>query len=69
MTNNDKIKIFQILNKIDGELAYARADLQVALDTDSDNINAARKRVMWLEDRMGTLCGKIRLRVNTIKCQ
>ncbi|KAJ8319004.1 hypothetical protein KUTeg_004095 [Tegillarca granosa] len=56
------LMILYILNKIDGELVYARADLQEALDTDSDNINAARKRVMWLEDRMGTLCGKIRLR-------
>ncbi|XP_062613043.1 uncharacterized protein LOC134274823 [Saccostrea cucullata] len=52
----------QILYKINHELQYARKDLEEALKHAGGDILAARKRVMWLEDRMGTLCGKVRLR-------
>lgn len=55
--------ILQILYKINHELQYARKDLEEALKHTGGDILAARKRVMWLEDRMGTLCGKVRLRV------
>lgn len=55
--------IIQILYKINHELQYARKDLEEALKHTGGDILAARKRVMWLEDRMGTLCGKVRLRV------
>ena len=57
------ISQFQILYKINHELKYARLDLEDALDHQHGDILAARKRVMWLEDRMGMLCGKVRLRV------
>lgn len=30
------------------------------------DILVVRKRVMWLEDRMGILCGKVRFRVRVI---
>lgn len=40
------------------ELLYARADLEDALDYRDGDINAARKRVMWLEDKMSLLCGQ-----------
>lgn len=58
--------IIQILYKINHELQYARKDLEEALKHTGGDILAARKRVMWLEDRMGTLCGKVRLRVRAI---
>lgn len=45
------------------ELQFARAELDEALEKQEGDINEARKRVMWLEDRMGKLCGKARLRV------
>ena len=51
--------------KINHELQYARKDLEEALKHTGGDILAARKRVMWLEDRMGTLCGKVRLRVSS----
>lgn len=60
---NNSFLIIQILYKINHELQYARKDLEEALKHTGGDILAARKRVMWLEDRMGTLCGKVRLRV------
>nr|XP_022312615.1 uncharacterized protein LOC111117711 isoform X4 [Crassostrea virginica] len=54
--------LLHILYKINHELQYARKDLEEALKHTGGDILAARKRVMWLEDRMGTLCGKVRLR-------
>ncbi|XP_048763118.1 uncharacterized protein LOC125671422 isoform X3 [Ostrea edulis] len=54
--------LLNILFKINHELQYARKDLEEALKHNGGDILAARKRVMWLEDRMGTLCGKVRLR-------
>ncbi|XP_061175162.1 uncharacterized protein LOC133184218 isoform X2 [Saccostrea echinata] len=54
--------LLNILYKINHELQYARKDLEEALKHAGGDILAARKRVMWLEDRMGTLCGKVRLR-------
>ena len=45
------------------ELTFARAELDTALDKQEGDIIEARKRVMWLEDRMGVMCGKARLRV------
>ena len=47
------------------ELQYARAELEEALEKQEGDITEARKRVMWLEDRMGRLCGKARLKVCT----
>lgn len=55
--------ILQVLTKVNTELQFARAELDEALDKQEGDINEARKRVMWLEDRMGILCGKARLRV------
>ncbi|KAK3736717.1 hypothetical protein RRG08_059247 [Elysia crispata] len=52
----------QVMEKINTELAYARADLKDALHKGVGDINAARKRVIWLEDKMGELCGKKRLK-------
>lgn len=52
-----------MLTKVNLELQFARAELDEALDKQEGDINEARKRVMWLEDRMGKLCGKARLRV------
>ncbi|KAK6187102.1 hypothetical protein SNE40_005199 [Patella caerulea] len=54
--------VLQIMHKLDTELAYARADLQTALYEQVGDINTARKRVKWLEDKMGDLCGKKRLK-------
>ena len=51
------------MSKLNTELAYARADLNDALYKGVGDINAARKRVIWLEDKMGELCGKKRLKV------
>ena len=42
---------------------FARAELDAALEKQQGDINEARKRAMWLEDRMGLLCGKVRMRV------
>ena len=42
---------------------FARAELDAALEKQQGDINEARKRTMWLEDRMGLLCGKVRMRV------
>ncbi len=53
----------QIVHKINTELAYARLDLQKALKGGGD-VNRARKRVGWLEDRMENLLGKKRVRVS-----
>ncbi|XP_052764355.1 uncharacterized protein LOC128206119 isoform X3 [Mya arenaria] len=62
-TKTDKaILVLQVLTKVNTELQYARAELEEALDKQEGDINEARKRVMWLEDRMGLLCGKARLR-------
>ena len=47
----------QIVHKINSELAYARTELQKALKHGGD-INNARKRVNWLEDRMERVLGK-----------
>ena len=55
--------IWQVMSKLNTELAYARADLNDALYKGVGDINAARKRVIWLEDKMGELCGKKRLKV------
>lgn len=52
----------QVMDKINTELAFARADLNDALHKGVGDINAARKRVIWLEDKMGELCGKKRLK-------
>ncbi|XP_060063442.1 nestin-like [Ylistrum balloti] len=56
------ILVLQILYKIDSELVHARKDLENALEHENGDIMEARKRVMWLEDRMGALCGKVRIR-------
>ena len=45
------------------ELIYARDELQRALKM-GGNINRARKRVGWLEDRMENLLGRRRVRVS-----
>ncbi|XP_035827330.1 uncharacterized protein LOC101845258 [Aplysia californica] len=52
----------QVMEKINTELAFARCDLNDALHKGLGDINAARKRVIWLEDKMGELCGKKRLK-------
>ena len=52
------------MEKINTELAFARNDLNDALHKGIGDINAARKRVIWLEDKMGELCGKKRLKVS-----
>ncbi|KAL4239547.1 HEAT repeat containing 9 [Mactra antiquata] len=57
------ILVLQVLTKVNTELQFARAELDEALEKQEGDINEARKRVMWLEDRMGILCGKARLRV------
>ena len=44
---------------------FARTELDAALEKQTGDINEARKRVMWLEDRMGLLCGKVRMRVSS----
>jgi len=49
---------------VNTELQYARGELEEALASQEGDIIEARKRVMWLEDRMGKLCGKARLRVS-----
>nr|KAG5714625.1 hypothetical protein BaRGS_000113 [Batillaria attramentaria] len=56
------VLVLQVMNKLNIELAYARADLNDALYKGMGDINAARKRVIWLEDKMGELCGKKRLK-------
>ena len=56
----------QVMKKLNIELAYARSDLNDALYKGVGDINAARKRVIWLEDKMGELCGKKRLKVKYI---
>ena len=55
--------LFQVMDKINRELQFARSDLYDALHKGVGDINAARKRVIWLEDKMGELCGKKRLKV------
>ncbi|RUS75306.1 hypothetical protein EGW08_016927, partial [Elysia chlorotica] len=57
-----QVLALQVMDKINIELAYARADLNDALHKGLGDINAARKRVIWLEDKMGELCGKKRLK-------
>ncbi|XP_048248780.1 uncharacterized protein LOC124122889 isoform X3 [Haliotis rufescens] len=52
----------QVMQKLNQEVAYARTDLDNALYNGHGDINAARKRVIWLEDKMGALCGKQRLK-------
>jgi hypothetical protein len=56
---------FQIVDKINRELAYARVTLQNALKTNGD-ITTARKRVNYLEDRMENLLGRKRQRVQVV---
>lgn len=51
------------MNKLNTELSYARSDLNDALYKGVGDINAARKRVIWLEDKMGKLCGKRKIKV------
>ncbi|KAK3610757.1 hypothetical protein CHS0354_028156 [Potamilus streckersoni] len=63
------ITVFQALHKINTELQFAREELDYALDHSSGDVNEARKRVMWLEDRMGVLCGKIRVRGQPLQRQ
>ncbi|KAL3877329.1 hypothetical protein ACJMK2_035059 [Sinanodonta woodiana] len=63
------IIVLQALHKINAELNYAREELDYALDRSSGDVNEARKRVMWLEDRMGVLCGKIRARGQPLQRQ
>ena len=58
------VSCVQILSKVNTELQYARGELEEALASQEGDIIEARKRVMWLEDRMGKLCGKARLRVS-----
>lgn len=55
---------YQVMNKLNIELAYARADLSEALYQHRGDINTARKRVIWLEDRMGKLYGKTHYKVH-----
>ena len=45
------------MEKITAELAYARADLKKALSTGGD-VTSARKRISWLDDRLGKTPGK-----------
>ena len=59
----------QVMDKINTELSFARHDLNEALHKGIGDINAARKRVIWLEDKMGELCGKKRLKVNPFLLQ
>ena len=54
------------MNKLNVELVYARDELQRALKTRGE-VNRARKRVGWLEDRMESLLGRRRMRVSTRK--
>ena len=54
----------KVLHKVNTELMFARTELDAALEKQTGDINEARKRVMWLEDRMGLLCGKVRMRVS-----
>ncbi|XP_053391343.1 uncharacterized protein LOC123563746 isoform X3 [Mercenaria mercenaria] len=56
------IMVLQVLTKVNTELQFARNELEEALEKQEGDINEARKRVMWLEDRIGILCGKARLR-------
>ena len=51
------------MNKLNVELVYARDELQRALKTGGE-VNRARKRVGWLEDRMESLLGRRRMRVS-----
>ena len=51
------------MNKLNVELVYARDELQRALKTGGE-VNRARKRVAWLEDRMESLLGRRRMRVS-----
>ncbi|ESO98616.1 hypothetical protein LOTGIDRAFT_174088 [Lottia gigantea] len=62
-----QILILQVMEKINVELVYARADLDTALYENHGDINAARKRVIWLEDKMGELCGRKRITSKTPK--
>lgn len=54
------------MNKLNTELSYARSDLNDALYKGVGDINAARKRVIWLEDKMGKLCGKKKIKVGEL---
>ncbi|CAL1526331.1 unnamed protein product [Lymnaea stagnalis] len=56
--SQNMILTFQVMDKINIELAYARAELNSALQQSNSSINEARKRVIWLEDKMGELCCK-----------
>ncbi|KAL8600891.1 hypothetical protein ACOMHN_045029 [Nucella lapillus] len=56
------VLILQVMKKLNTELTYARSDLNEALYKGKGDINAARKRVIWLEDKMGELCGRKRLK-------
>ncbi|XP_070186621.1 uncharacterized protein [Littorina saxatilis] len=60
------VLVLQVMRKLNTELAYARSDLNEALYKGIGDINAARKRVIWLEDKMGELCGRKRLKSRPI---
>lgn len=51
------------MEKINTELMYAREDLNKALHSGVGNIIEARKRVIWLEDKMGEICETKKLQV------
>lgn len=53
----------QVMVKIKSELTHARADLNTALNTGTGDINEARKRVIWLEDKMKELSSRVNLGV------
>uniref|UniRef100_A0A2C9LNZ8 HEAT repeat-containing protein 4 n=1 Tax=Biomphalaria glabrata TaxID=6526 RepID=A0A2C9LNZ8_BIOGL len=56
------ILALKVMDKINTELIYARVELQEAIQQGHDNVNLSRKRVIWLEDKMGELCGKRKLK-------
>ncbi|XP_064635806.1 uncharacterized protein LOC135492977 isoform X2 [Lineus longissimus] len=49
---DDLMLVLKIADKLNRELHYARNELQMALKYQDDNVYNARKRVVWLEDRM-----------------
>ncbi|CAH1794759.1 unnamed protein product [Owenia fusiformis] len=69
----EAVSLLQIANKLNVELAYARVDLDKTLKHGGD-INGARKRIHWLEDRMEKILGRqkqrnIRRLIETISAE
>ncbi|XP_059146046.1 uncharacterized protein LOC131933275 [Physella acuta] len=56
----------QVMEKINTELMYAREDLDKALHSGVGNIIEARKRVIWLEDKMAEICETKKLQHQTV---